>query len=97
MRNVLKSLYYGELGEFNRPISQLQKSEEFKKMDFAYDKLMKSLSEEQKKLFEEYFHCEALYTLLEKERDFLNGVKLGMCLALELVDFEPSPLNSENN
>ena len=88
MKNILSHLYNGNIDESTRSIKDLQKTKEYKKMDECYQKLIKTLNEEQQELFEEYYESDGEYTTLEKERIYANGVKTGMCIALELVDFD---------
>ena len=88
MKDILKHLYSGDVREIDRSVKDLQETEEFKKMDECYEKLTATLSEEQAKLFEEYYLWESGYIGLEKEQTYANGVRLGMCLILSLRDFD---------
>ena len=90
MKNVLSDLYYGRLNEMERDTKKLQETNEYKQYDECYKKLTATFTEEQAKIFEEYFEWEAVYTGLVKERGYKNGVKLGIWLAFELMDFEPT-------
>lgn len=89
MKNILQALYYGRLNEFERNIKKLQETQQYKEYDKCYKKLVGTLTPEQKNLFEEYFQSESIYLSLENEQIYANGVKTGMCLALELIDFDP--------
>ncbi len=89
MGSILLDLYYGNLCEAERSVKDLQDTKEYKKMDKSYEKLMECLSEEQKKLFNEFYDNHTIYDCIERERIYVNGVKVGMCLGLELRDFDP--------
>lgn len=89
MKNILQHLYHGNLNEVERSTEEFEKTEEYEKYYASIKKLTESLSPEQQKLFDEYYDWEGAYQSLLSERTYANGVKTGMCLALELVDFEP--------
>ena len=89
MKDILKKMYYGNLNESERPLKGLYQSEEFKKMNECYEKLMKSLTKEQKDLFEEYYESNLGVECMEKECLYENAVKTGICIGLEMMDFEP--------
>ena len=90
MKNILYHLYHGNLCEADRSTKDLQKTQTFKKRDDSYEKLIATFDERQRELFEEFFVLDGDYEGLEKERIYANGVKTGICLALELLEFEPS-------
>ena len=89
MDDILKHLYYGNLNELERSAEDLQKTEEFKRLDEAYNALQEALSEKQKELFEAYYFAHGAYALLEEERLYTNGVKTGMRLVIASMDFTP--------
>ncbi|MBP3434670.1 MAG: hypothetical protein J6K50_05285 [Clostridia bacterium] len=90
MRNILTHLYYGDINESGRSTKELQKTEDFKNSEERYEKFMATLNEKQKELFEDFYRYEINYISLEKEQVYANGIKTGMCLILELMDFDPS-------
>ena len=89
-KNVLDELYYGNINESERFLGKISETKEYKQYQERADKLIASLSEEQQKLFNEYFFASGGYESVLLKRTYANGVKLGMALALELVDFDPS-------
>jgi hypothetical protein len=93
MKNILIDLYYGKLGEAEKNISHLYNTPEFKRYEELENQLEKTFNKEQQALF--YSYCEARSLFYSKiyEYTYSNGVKTGMCLGLELVDFEPSSNN----
>ena len=52
--------------------------------------IMQVYHEEQKSLFNEFYLVSGGYESLCLKRTYANGIKLGMALALELIDFDPS-------
>lgn len=89
MKNVLSHLFYGNLNESERRHEHVKDTEEYKKYYEYIDKLSATFSQEQLKLFNEYFVLESAYEGLIQETIYTNGVRLGMCLILELIDFKP--------
>ena len=87
MMNILKDLYYGNINEAERDISDLQKTPEYERYAQAFDLLTDSLSKEQQKLFEDYFMNESGFSSLLHERIYANGIKVGFLLANEINDF----------
>ena len=83
MDDILKHLYYGNLNELERGTKDLQKTEEFKRLDEAYNALQEALSEKQKELFETYYFAHGAYALLEEERLYTNGVKTDSLMRTE--------------
>ena len=88
---TLEDLYYGNIdpankyikrgGEYSKLISLLVRNEE---------KLMPTLSKEQKVIFEKYKDCyDEMYCISEKEA-FIQGIKLGIKMTAEsfLADSE---------
>ena len=84
MKKVLSELYYGNINEAEKSVEDLRKSKEYQKYSESLDKLIATFSEEQEKMFDEYFVAEGNYASLERERIYTNGVKLGFALAVEL-------------
>ena len=84
MKKVLSELYYGNINEAEKSVEDLRKSKEYQKYSESLDKLIATFSEEQEKMFDEYFVAEGNYASLERERIYANGVKLGFALAVEL-------------
>ena len=84
MKKVLSELYYGNINEAEKSVEDLRKSKEYQKYSESLDKLIATFSEEQEKMFDEYFVSEGNYASLERERIYTNGVKLGFALAVEL-------------
>lgn len=90
MKDVLRHLYNGELNEAERKVTDLYETEEYKQSNESYERLAGTFSQEQSKLFEEYFEKNGLYTAKVMEEIYANGFKTGMLLAFEVADFEPT-------
>lgn len=88
MKSILKEIYFGRLNEADRPINELQKSKEYEIMNEYFDNFSKTLTKEQFKLFDLYDEKNTMFNDLIFERTYKNGVKTGMLLILELLDFE---------
>ena len=86
---ILNHLYHGNLNEAERRVEKLHNTEEYKKSIEFGDKLLASLSKEQKELFNKYFEWDSAYRGLENERLYINGFKTGMQMALETFQFDP--------
>lgn len=56
----------------------------------SYDEMSKVLSNEQEELFDKHLENEALFAELIRLNTYTNGVKLGMSLILEILNFEPT-------
>ena len=88
MKNIIELLYYGQINEAERsdnPNLHIKKPD---KEDKAYDLLYKSLSDEQKELFNQW---EELYADRLEERvesKFARGLKIGFQLALQIADLD---------
>ena len=88
MKNIIELLYYGQINEAERsdnPHSHIQPPDE---EDKAYDLLYSSLSDEQKKLFEQW---EELYANRMGDRidyTFARGFKIGFHLAFQVADLD---------
>ena len=87
---VLEKLYYGNINESERLLGKIAKTEEYKQYQEISEKFIATLNQEQEALFEEFFFAFGGYHSLSLQRTYANGVKLGMALGLELVDFDPS-------
>lgn len=89
-KNVLDELYYGNIYESDRILGKIAETEEYKQYCKITDKFISTLTEEQKSLFNEFYLVSGGYESLCLKRTYANGIKLGMALALELIDFDPS-------
>lgn len=89
MKSVLKELYYGRICESERPIYDLLKTKKYKTMEEKFKKFSNSLSDEQFKLFDDYDSSDTAFSDLITERIYVNGVKTGMLIMLELFEFDP--------
>ena len=89
-KKVLDELYYGNINESGRLLGKIVETEEYKQYQECADKLIATLTKEQQALFDEFFLASGGYESVYLKRTYANGVKLGMALALELVDFDPS-------
>ena len=88
-KDIIKCIFYGGLAESERGTKEFQDTEEFRKRNEAYDKMEATFSEEQRKLFEEYYFWDGGCFNLQIERAYANGLKTGVWLAAELADFQP--------
>lgn len=93
MKNILIDLYYGNINEAEKNISCLYNTTEYKNYEKLENELEKTFSKEQLKLFYNYCEAKSLFNSKILEYTYSNGVKIGMCLGLELIDFEPSSNN----
>lgn len=89
-KNVLDELYYGNIHESERTLGKIKESEEYKQYCEITEKFEATLSKEQINLFNQFFVASGGHESLWLKRTYANGVKLGMALALELIDFDPS-------
>ncbi len=89
-KNVLEELYYGNINESERLLGKITQTEEYKQYQKSADRLIATLTKEQQTLFNEFFLNSGGYESVCLQRTYANGVKLGMALALELIDFDPS-------
>lgn len=90
MKSILKEIYYGRLNEADRPICEFFKTKEYEEMNKHFDKFADTLTKEQFKLFDLYDEKNTLFNDLIFERTYKNGIKTGMLLILELLNFEPT-------
>ena len=89
-KNVLDELYYGNINESERLLGKLAETEEYKQYRKITDEFVATLSKQQATLFNEFFLASSGYESVYLKRTYTNGVKLGMALVLELIDFDPS-------
>ena len=89
-KSVLDKLYYGNINESERLLGKIAKTEEYKQYQECLDKFTGTLNEKQATLFDKFFFALGGYHGLLLKRTYANGVKLGMALGWELVDFDPS-------
>ena len=89
-KNVLDELYYGNINESERFLGKIAETEEYKQYCEITDQFVATLTKEQQALFNEFYLASGGYQSLCLKRTYTNGVKLGMALALELIDFDPS-------
>lgn len=87
MKSVLEELYYGNIRPFanHRQVSE-EKQKALQKMEDYHDRLLDSLTAEQKHLLEEYENCASEITSKTECEIFIDGFQLGMRLALELLE-----------
>lgn len=87
MKSLLEELYYGNIRPFadRRDVSE-EKRKVLQKMEDYRDRLLDSLSAEQKHLLEEYESCASEITSQTECEIFIGGFQLGMRLALELLE-----------
>ena len=83
MKNIIESMFYGEINEAERKLN-VRLSKEWEK---AFEAFEKSLSEEQRELFDKYYIEDGAHIgEIERER-YEQGFKTGFCLAMQLADF----------
>ena len=70
--------------------NQFATKKEYEEMNEHFDKFADTLTKEQFKLFDLYDEKNTLFNDLIFERTYKNGIKTGMLLILELLDFEPT-------
>ena len=87
MKSVLEELYYGNIRPFanHRQVSE-EKQKVLQKMEDYRDRLLDSLTAEQKHLLEEYENYASEITSKTECEIFIDGFQLGMRLALELLE-----------
>lgn len=86
MKDILKNLYNGFLNESERSRKRTETDE---KMDGAYEAMYKTLTEEQKRLFEEFYFYSGGVLGEQEEEAYVRGFKTGAWLVFELFDFSP--------
>ena len=89
MKSVLEELYYGNIRPFaNRREVSEEKQKVLQKMEDYRDRLLDSLSAEQKHLLEEYENCASEITSKTECEIFIDGYRLGMRFVLELFELK---------
>ena len=89
MKSVLEELYYGNIRPFanHRQVSE-EKQKVLQKMEDYRDRLLDSLTAEQKHLLEEYeSHASEITSQTECEI-FIDGFRLGMRFVLEVFELK---------
>ena len=87
MKSVLEELYYGNIRPFaNRRDVSEEKQKVLQKMEDYRDRLLDSMTPEQKHLLEEYENRASKITSKTECEIFIDGFQLGMRLALELLE-----------
>ena len=87
MKSVLEELYYGNIRPFaNRRDVSEEKQKVLQKMEDYRNQLLDRLTGEQKQLLEEYESCASEITSQTECEIFIDGFRLGMRLALELLE-----------
>ena len=87
-KHILHHLYLGNFNENERSIAQFKNTKEFLDRDNAYKALEKTFTDQQLKLFDEYFLADGGCMGLVLERAYANGFQTGFWLAFELFNFE---------
>ncbi len=83
MKNIIESMFYGEINEAERKLN-VKLSQEWEKVFEAFEK---SLTEEQRELFDKYYIEDGAHIgEIERER-YEQGFKTGFWLAMQLTDF----------
>ena len=89
MKNILTHLYYGNLNEAEKKVTPLYNTQEYARYKRAEESLEKTFSKEQQELYNKVCNLESAFHSLYCEKLYCNGVRTGMCIGLELVDFSP--------
>lgn len=83
MKNIIESMFYGEINEAERKLN-VKLSKEWAK---AFESFEKSLTEEQRELFDKYYVEDGAHIgEIERER-YEQGFKRGFWLAMQLINF----------
>lgn len=87
MKSVLEELYYGNIRPFAkcRIISE-EKQKLLQSLGNYHNKLLDSMIIDQKKLWQEYETSESEIMSQSECEIFIDGIRLGMRLALELLE-----------
>lgn len=87
MASIIDLIFDGEIDERNRveKPKDLSKDKEY----IAYEKLIASLSEEQKELLEEIMKEQAIKEGETFKKIYSRGFKLGLLIGLETAKFNP--------
>ena len=82
MKDIIESIFYGEVNEAERKL-RVELPKEWKS---TFDAFEKTLTEEQKELFDKYYIEDGAHIgAIERER-YEQGFKTGFWLAMQLVD-----------
>ncbi len=83
MKNIIESMFYGEINEAERKFN-VKLSKEWERVFEVFEK---SLTEEQRELFDKYYIEDGAHIgEIERER-YEQGFKTGFWLAMQLADF----------
>ena len=88
MKSIIEEIYYGNVSEADRSFKYLKGTKEFINMDKYYNSLVNLLSDEQNEIFEKFCEFNALFDDIIRIETYKNGVKLGMSLILELLNYK---------
>ena len=89
MKSILEELYYGNIRPFaNRRKLSAEKQKVLQKMENYRDRLLDSLTEEQKHQLEEYENCASEITSQTECEIFIDGFRFGVRFALELFELK---------
>ena len=87
MKSIFELIFNDEISENNRVDKTCQSSNE--RESTAYDKLMASLSEEQKELFEKYEDAHLENSWLRLKSLYCRAVKIGLRMGFEVGQYDP--------
>ncbi|MBQ8375269.1 MAG: hypothetical protein IJX98_06850 [Clostridia bacterium] len=68
----------------------LRNSEEMKKRKEAIECLVATFTQEQDKLFDEYYLCDGACVGRQLEKVYALGFKTGVLIGMELAEFDPN-------
>ena len=86
MRSIIKELWYGNVCPQTDSRNNSQEMKELMEyMARHHDDLIKTMSDEQKELFEKFDDCWREYTSLSEASIFEYAFKLGMLTAIETL------------
>ena len=80
MKNIIKEFFYGNIREYYKELKC--KNLLIKETDI-YNKLINTLSLEQKHLFDEYIKIQDIFTTKYTEEKYSNGFKIGLLIGIE--------------
>ena len=87
MKSVLEELYYGNIRPFaNRRIVSEEKQKLLQSLENYHNKLLDSMTIDQKQLWQECENSESEIMSQSECEIFIDGIRLGMRLALELSE-----------
>lgn len=88
MKSIIEEIYYGNVSEADKSYKNLKNTKEFINMNNNYNKLVDMLNSDQQDVFDKFCEYDAIFYDLINVRTYKNGVKLGMCLMLELLNYK---------